>query len=226
VDARRLAVTHTRHARALSLPLNWAGGFRFSAHTYTSAFGSRVVWRCDASIYSWLTRGAAAMNVGHHETTDSAELKERIGPRYWLLQASDAASGGSSGGTSIWSQSLFDYEAELAPHEPVVHVSWYEAMAYCKWAGRRYALLALSQPAATLSYTQTQDARTQPWLRRSLASGYYSCVLFVTPAFQPRRSGRWLLSACRPLMATASNRARTGAAARTSARESLPQRLL
>ena len=176
MDARRLAVTHTRHARALSLPLNWAGGFRFSAHTYTSAFGSRVVWRCDASIYSWLTRGAAAMNVGHHETTDSAELKERIGPRYWLLQASDAASGGSSGGTSIWSQSLFDYEAELAPHEPVVHVSWYEAMAYCKWAGRRYALLALNPPP----HCHTLKHKTHA---RSLGSDAH-LLLATTPVFR------------------------------------------
>ena len=72
------------------------------------------------------------MNVGHHETTDIGEMNTRNGPRYWLHGSPE-----DDGGSSEWRQRVFDYEVDLAPHQPVVHVSWYEAMAYCKWAGRR-----------------------------------------------------------------------------------------
>ena len=77
------------------------------------------------------------MNVGHHETTDADNQQKRIGPRFWLhdtLGDHDF----KNAGCGQWRRRIFDYEVELAPHEPVVHVSWYEAMAYCQWAGRRY----------------------------------------------------------------------------------------
>ena len=36
-----------------------------------------------------------------------------------------------------WVQENFDDEFPLKPNNPVVHVNWYEAQAYCRWAGRR-----------------------------------------------------------------------------------------
>lgn len=107
---------------------------RYQAFVEAGGYQTREWWTHEG--WRWLTRGTAALNVGHHETTDTNDLKNRIGPRFWLHDTPRGSDGSTTCG-SQWRRRVFDYEVELAPHEPVVHVSWYEAMAYCKWAGRR-----------------------------------------------------------------------------------------
>jgi len=46
-------------------------------------------------------------------------------PVYWFMQ--DGA----------WHRRHFDITGLLPPHQPVMHVNWYEAQAYCRCAGRR-----------------------------------------------------------------------------------------
>ena len=65
-----------------------------------------------------------------------------------------------------WHHRRFDKEGPLNPHAPVIHVCWYEAEAYCRWAGRRlpteaeWEMAASADPGAA---GMTGRKRLYPW---------------------------------------------------------------
>ncbi len=52
-----------------------------------------------------------------------------------------------------WEERCFDRWWPLAPHQPIVHVSWHEAEAWCRWAGRRLPSEAEWEVAASRETT-------------------------------------------------------------------------
>jgi iron(II)-dependent oxidoreductase len=85
------------------------------------------------------------------------QTSEAEHPVYWRREA--------PGG---WLRRDFDRWAPLEPHRPMVHVNWYEAEAYCRWAGRRlpteveWEVAAAAEPTETLEGLADRKRRF-PW---------------------------------------------------------------
>jgi iron(II)-dependent oxidoreductase len=80
---------------------------------------------------------------------------ELSAPLYWQRSAD-----GNSGGH--WLRRVFGALEAIVPNEPVLHVSWYEADAYARWAGRRLPTEAEWEKATRFDPASGRSRR-YPW---------------------------------------------------------------
>ncbi|MDH3286638.1 MAG: ergothioneine biosynthesis protein EgtB [Betaproteobacteria bacterium] len=81
------------------------------------------------------------------------EWRNRAGlaaPKYWVRQ------------DDAWLQRRFERVVPLRPSEPVLHVNWHEANAYCRFAGRRLPTESEWEYAASWDPT-AREKRRYPW---------------------------------------------------------------
>jgi iron(II)-dependent oxidoreductase len=98
------------------------GGFRLGAERNEERFiFDNEKWAHDVHIAPFAISARPVSNAQYREYVTAGGRA----PRYWRKLDGE------------WQERRFDRWKRLAPDEPVRHVSWDEAQAYCRWAGRR-----------------------------------------------------------------------------------------
>lgn len=64
---------------------------------------------------------------------------------------------------NVWTWRRYDDEVALAADEPVIHVNWHEAEAWCRWAGRRLPTEAEWEFAASTVPGKSGHKQRYPW---------------------------------------------------------------
>ena len=134
----------------------------FLAFVEAQGYRKREYW--SAAGWRWRERGGSPELEQSFANFFSKDLKHGAEdfkapvdhPVYWQRRAN-----------GTWSQRIYDRDCPLNERAPVVHVSWFEAEAYCNWAHRRLPTEAEWEVAASAQIDATgglsRARRYFPW---------------------------------------------------------------
>ena len=122
-------------------------------------------WEHPVEVRPFRIGRCAVTNAGYAEFVEAGgyqrcELWSEAGWS-WLQQSGAQAPHYWRKREGQWQQRRFDAWAPLSLHEPVIHVNWHEAQAYCRYAGRRLPSEAEWEMAAACAGTSAK--RRYPW---------------------------------------------------------------
>lgn len=147
---------------------NYLLGARESSSDETNFCFDNEKWQHPVAIKPFSIARAATTYQQYAEFIEDGGYKEQ---KYWddkgwdWLQKNEitTANGWKRDSDGNWLIKQFNQWLPMRPHAAVIHISWFEANAWCRWAGRRLPSEAEWELAASGSPENINEKRTYPW---------------------------------------------------------------
>lgn len=157
------------HAGSLDGDVNIAGGdYLLGAEQDNSFCFDNEKWSHPVAIKPFaMARAATSYQQYAAFINDGGYSK----PQFWddagwrWLQKNEVttANGWKKDSNGHWLVKHFNQWQAMRPHTAVTHINWYEASAYCRWAGRRLPSEAEWELAASGTPANINEKRRYPW---------------------------------------------------------------
>jgi iron(II)-dependent oxidoreductase len=144
------------------------GNFMLGANKNTNFCFDNEKWQHPVNIKSFAIARAATTYQQYTKFVDDGGYNNQ---QFWddegwdWLQKNNltTANGWKRDADGNWLIKHFDQWQNMRPHAAVIHISWYEANAYCRWAGRRLPTEAEWELAASGSPSNINEKQMYPW---------------------------------------------------------------